>query len=99
MLFLERAHGRDRNYALDSQLLKAVDVGAEIQFAGQQLVATGVAREKCHLAALQRPENVGIRRSSKWSLLLNLAHAGETRHGIQAAAADNADLCVNQVCS
>ena len=35
VLFLERSHGRDRNDSLDTQLLEAVDVGAEVQFAGQ----------------------------------------------------------------
>ena len=60
-------------------------------------MAAGVAREKCHLAALQRAKNVGIRRISKWSLQVDLVRAGETRHGIQTAAADNADLCVVQV--
>jgi hypothetical protein len=70
VLFLQRSHGRNRNNALHSQLLKAVNVGAEIQFAGEKFVAAGMAREKRHLAALERAQNVGIRRIAKGSLLL-----------------------------
>ena len=97
VLFLQRTDRRNRNNALHSQLLKAVNVGPEIQLARQEFVAAGMAREKCHLAASQRPQNVRIRRISKWSLLLDLVRASESRHLVQTAAADNANLCLLQM--
>jgi hypothetical protein len=60
-------------------------------------VAASVAREKRHLATLKRPQNVGIRRISKWCLLLHLVRVAETRHVVKTAAADNANLCLLQM--
>ncbi len=94
---LQRPHGRNRNNALNSQLLKAVNVGPEIQFARQKFVPAGMAREKRHLATLKSPQNVSVRRISKWRLLLHLVRVAETRHVVQTAAADNANLCLLQV--
>jgi hypothetical protein len=62
-------------------------------------VAASVAREKCHFATLKRAENVSIRRISKGSLLLDLVRIAKTRHVVQTAAADNANLCLLQVLS
>jgi hypothetical protein len=78
-------------------LLKAVNVGPEIQFARQKFVAAGMAREKCHLASFERSQNVSIRRISKGSLLPDLVRVAETRHVVQTAAADNANLCLLQM--
>src|ERR1700687_5185569 len=97
VLFLQRPHGRNRNNALNSQLLKAINVGAEIQFARQKFVPARMPRKKCHFAAVEGAQNVRIRRISKWSLLLDLVRVAETRHVVQTAAADNANLCVVQL--
>ncbi len=56
-----------------------------------------MASEKCHLAALKRAENVSVRRISKWGLLLDLVRVAKTRHVVQTAAADNANLCLPQL--
>src|ERR1019366_8517126 len=97
VLLLQRPHGRNRNNALNSQLLKAVNVGPEIQFARQKSVPASMAREKCHLATLKSPQNVSIRRISKRRLLLHLVRVAETRHVVQTTAADNANLCLLQM--
>ena len=76
VLFFQRTDGRNRNDALHSQLFEAINVGAEIQFAGQKLVAARVARQKRDFAAFQRSENVGVGGISEWSLLLDLLRIG-----------------------
>ena len=67
MLFLERSHGGDGEDALDAELLEAVNVGAEVQLAGQDAVAASVTREEGHAAALQRAENISLRRRAEGS--------------------------------
>ena len=53
VFFFQRTDGGDGDDALDSELLKTVNVGAEIEFTGQKLVAAGVAREKSYFAAVE----------------------------------------------
>ena len=53
MLFLQRTYGREREYSLDSELLKAVNVGAEVQFRGHDAVTAAVTGKKCHFTAWQ----------------------------------------------
>ena len=48
VFFLERADRAERDDALDAQRLHAVDVGAEVEFAGRNAMAASVAREKGH---------------------------------------------------
>ena len=60
VLFLQRTNRRDRQNALDAELFESINVGAEIQFAGQDAVAASVAGEEGDLAAFQRAENIGV---------------------------------------
>ena len=53
VLFLERSDGGNGDDALDPELLEGVDIGAEIQFARQDAVATSVARQKGNFAAFE----------------------------------------------
>ena len=93
VLFLERAHGRDRKDALDAELFEGVDVGAEVQLRGQNAMAAAVAREKGHLAALQLAEHKRVRGLAEGRFDALLVNVGESGHGIQPAAADDADFC------
>jgi hypothetical protein len=43
VLLFQRAYGRNGNYSFDAQLLEAINIGSEIQFAGQELVSARVA--------------------------------------------------------
>jgi hypothetical protein len=78
-------------------LLEAVNVGSEIQLAGQKLVSAGVAGQKGHFAAVERSQNVGIGRVSEGSLLLKFVGVAKTGHVVQATAADYAYLCLLQL--
>src|SRR5258708_4327546 len=69
-----------------------MDVGAEIQLAGQNAMAAPVTRKKGHLAAFQRPQDIGLGRIAKGSLQRNLTDIRKAGHGVQATAADNADF-------
>src|SRR5208337_3188807 len=66
MLFLQRSDCGDRNDALDSKLFEAVNIGAEIQLAGQDAMAASMARQERHSAALDRAAHVGVRRRAEW---------------------------------
>ena len=65
MLFLQRADGGDGQDALDAELLEAVDVGAEVQLAGQDAVAASVPRQEGDAAAFQRAQDVSLRGGPK----------------------------------
>ena len=65
VLFLERSDGRDREDALDAQLLEGVNVGAEVQLRGKDAMAAPMPRKKSHLAALQLAQNKGLEGSPK----------------------------------
>ena len=73
VLFLQRADRGNRNDALDSQLLEAVNVRAEIQFAGQKSVPAPMARQKGDFASFERAQNIGVGRIAKRSLLPQFA--------------------------
>ncbi len=60
VFFLERADGRDRENALDAELFEAVNVGAEVQFGGQNAVAASVAGQEGDFACPRAcPERTG----------------------------------------
>src|SRR5579863_3695582 len=92
MLFFERPHGGDRNDALHPELLKTVDVGAKVEFAGQDRVPAPMAREKCYFAPFKCAADIGVGRSAEWGSDANLLDFAEPGHGVQPASADNSDL-------
>ena len=96
VLFLERADGGDGEDALDSELFEAVNVGAEVQLGGKDAVAASVTGEEGDFASGERAEDVGVRRRAEGSFQLNFMNIGQALHGIKAAAADDADLCLCQ---
>jgi hypothetical protein len=53
VLFLQRAHGRNRENALHAELLECVNVGAEVQLRGQNAMPASMPSKKRYAAALQ----------------------------------------------
>ena len=96
VLFLQRSDRGNGNDPFDAELFESVNVGAEIQFGRQNAMPASVPSQECDLAAFERTENIGIGRISEWSLLFYLAHLGKAGHGIEPAAADNANFCLRQ---
>src|SRR5207253_10475127 len=62
VIILQRPYRRHRNDPLDSQLLEAMSVRAEIQFTGENAMSARVPRQKRHFPSLQQSANVGIGR-------------------------------------
>ena len=56
-------------------------------------------REKCHLAAFERAEDVSIRRLAEGRILFHFLHISEPGHGIKPAAADDSNLRLRQTTS
>src|ERR1700686_2750702 len=96
MFFLQRTdrgHGDDPFHA---ELFEAINVGAKIQFSGENAMAASVARQKCNFAAFECAQDVSIRGFAEWSVLSKFLYAGKARHRIDPAAADNANFCLRQ---
>ena len=96
VLFLERADGRNGENALDAKLLEAVNVGAEIQLGGEDAMAASVTGEESNFASGESAEDIGVRGCAEGSFELNFVNVSEALHGIKAAAANDADLCLCQ---
>ena len=96
VLLFERADSRDRKNALDAQRLHRIDVGAEVQLRGQDAVAPPVSRQKSHLAPLQFAQHKSVRRLAKGRIHALFAHVRKSRHRVQPAAADDANLRLRQ---
>ena len=62
-------------------------------------MAAAVARQKCHFAAFEHAANIGVRRRAERRLHAYFFHFCQPRHGIQSAAADNANLRLSQTSS
>jgi len=93
VLFLERADRGDGDDAVDAELLESVDIGAEVEFGGQEAVARAVTREEGDLAAFELTEYVGIGGIAERSLLADFVDVGEPGHVVKATAADDSDFC------
>ena len=99
MLFFQRTDSRNGNDALDPELLEAMNVGSEIQFAGQDAVPAPVSRQKGYLATLKRTEHIGVRGRAERRLQLDFVHLAQPRHRIQPTAADDSDFRLWQTTS
>ncbi len=91
-IFLEGADGADGNDALHTKQFHSVNIGAEIQFAGHEAVATAMARKEGHTLAFECANDNGVRGLAERGFHANFASAGQAAHGIEAAAADHADF-------
>ena len=86
------AHCADGQHPLHAELFETVDVGAEIQGRRGDAVPPAMAGQKDHVAALQRARDIGVRRRPKRCLDLHFLHILQPRHGVETAAADDADF-------
>src|SRR6266571_2226323 len=97
VFFFERANGGNGKNALNSELLEAVNVRAEVQLAGQNAVSAPVPGQKGDFLSFERAENVSVRRRAERSLLLHFVYVGQAGHGIQPAAADDSNFSFRQM--
>jgi hypothetical protein len=96
VLFLERADGGDGEDALDAELFEGVDVGAEVELGGQDAMAAAVAGKEGDFAAFELAEDEGVRGRAEGRFHGFLVDVGESRHGVEPAAADDADFRLRQ---
>jgi hypothetical protein len=59
-------------------------------------MAAAVAREESNVAAFQFAEDEGIRGIAKGRLHAHFMLIGKAWHGVESAAADDADFCLSQ---
>ena len=74
-----------------------VDVCAKVELGGQDAVAASMPRQKGHAAAFKIAENERVGWIAERGGQPLLAHVGESGHGIQTTAPDDADLCLLQL--
>ena len=55
--------------------------------------------QKCNFAPCERSEDISVRRRAERSLHSNFVYFRQSLHRVEAAAADNADLCLCQTSS
>ena len=96
VLFLERADGGDGEDPLGAEFFERIDVGAEIQFGGQDAVAAAVTGEEGDFAAFQFTEDERVRGVAKRGFDALFMDVGEAGHGVKPTAADNANFCLRQ---
>src|SRR5579872_241819 len=99
VLLFEGSDGRDRDDALDAELLESVNIGAEVEFAGRQNVSATVPGEECDFSAFERSADIGVGRGAERRAEFYFFDLGEAGHGIEPAAADDSDLCLSQTSS
>ena len=95
--FAQAADRARRDDRLDAQHLEAVDVGAEVQLRRHQPMPVVVSRQKRDALAAQRRQRVRPGRIAKRRRQHVLLAIGELRHVVQAAAANDSNLCSHVV--
>ena len=96
VLFFQRADGGDGEDALDAELFEGVDIGAEVQFRGQNAMSATVAGEERDLASFQFAEHERVGGLAKGRFNAFFVHVGKSGHGVKPAAANDSDLCLRQ---
>src|SRR5205814_10123021 len=89
----QRADRARREDVLHAKLLEAEDVGAEVQLAWKDAMSDSVTGEKGHLLTAQGAGHVGGRWFAEGSGKSFFAAAGQLRHVVETAAANDADRC------
>src|SRR6266700_2877031 len=69
-----------------------MNVGTKIEFAGQEAMATTVARQKRDFAAFQRATYIGVGRGAERRLHPHFFDPGQPGHRVEPAAADDSDF-------
>jgi hypothetical protein len=88
---LQGTYGAHGNYSLYAQQLHGVNIGAIINLAGQNSVPAAVARKERYPLPFQCSQDNGLGGIAERSSNFDLAWAGQSRHGIKPAPADNSD--------
>ena len=92
VLFFQAADGGDGEDGGDAGGLKGVDVGAEVELGGEDAMALAVAGEEDDLAAFEGAEDEGVGGVAEGGFYFDFVDVGEAGHGVEAAAADDADF-------
>ena len=92
VLLFERTDRRDRKDVFDAKHLHAIDIGAEVELAGRDAMALAMAREEGDGTPIKLADHVRVRRRTKRCLDHLFPQVCQSGHGVQAAAADNANL-------
>src|ERR1700723_3180818 len=92
VLFAERADGGNGEDAGDAEHFEGVDIGAEVDLGWEQAVSAAVTGEEGDLTAFECAEDEGVAGIAPGGGDVFFVNAGETGHGIQPAAADDADF-------
>src|SRR5439155_9264646 len=99
VLFLERADCGNGNNTLHSEMLKAINVRAKIQFGRKNAMPTPMPCQERDLSAFQRAENVGIRGLSERRAQADFFYLVESRRGIESDAAYDSNFGLSQTAS
>ena len=91
VFFLQRADGADADDPGDAEFFHRPDVGAMIQFAGQDAVAAAVPRQENHVAPGEFAGEQIVRGRAKGRFDLHPFLVGEAFDVVKAGAADDAD--------
>ena len=94
MFLLQRSDSGQGKNPRNSEFFHAIDVGAEIEFGWGNLVAAPVTRQKRDLVTRQVPNHVVVRRRAPGRVECQFLFHREPGHGVQAAAANDADVCL-----
>ena len=89
---LSEPTARDGEDALDAELLDGVDVGAKVELRGKNAMAAAVPRQKGDFAPLELAEYEGVGGVAEGRFDRALLNIGESGHGVEPAAADDADF-------
>src|SRR5450432_384222 len=92
VFFLQRADSADTNNPCDPEFFHGPDVGAVVQFAGQNPVATAMAREKNNVAPGQFAGQQIVGGIAERSFDFYPLLVGEPFEIVKPGAADDADL-------
>src|SRR5438552_17847396 len=95
VLFLQRTNRGNGNNTLDSELLKAINVGAKIQLGRKNAMPTPMACQERDLSAFQCAETVGVGGLPERRAQAEFFYFGTPPHGLESAGAydSNFSLC------
>ena len=83
--------GADGDDPFDAEGFHAVEVGAKVDCRWRDAVAAPVTRQENHFTVSQGAQNEGVGRWPEGGFDLLLANVFQSRHGVQAAAANHSD--------
>ena len=93
IFLLQAAHRARRHDPIHAEHLHTEDVGPVVQLARVQPMALAVARQECHALAAECRQHIRTGRIAKRRRQGLLFAIGELGHVVEAAAADNSNLC------